>query len=295
MVRVKSRRFSVRLETEEVVAHVPKKFRHRFQEWVDPVGVGDRVVVEMGDRGPLVAEIHPRVNALARPASGRPGRRQLLAANLDHAVVVMSVAEPPLKTATVDRYLVLASSCGIPTLIVVNKMDLAQEPPTALAHYPGIGIPVRYTCALTGRGIDALAETLKDSTSVLIGPSGAGKSSLMNRLVPGADLRTGEVSAQTSKGRHTTTWVEMLDLPGGGHLVDSPGIRVLDLSGLEAHQLAAHFPEFKEPAQSCRFRDCSHTSEPRCEVQRLLAAGEISRERYGSYMSIYASLERGEG
>ncbi len=298
VVRARSRTFTLRVyDGEEVSAVVPKKLRYRAPDLVDPMAVGDRVLWTPVREGALVEEVLPRENSLFRPASGRSGKRQVLAANLDLAVVVLSAREPVWKPSTVDRYLVLASFGGVPAMVCINKLDLdpaVREAPE-LRVYPELGVPVIFVSARTGEGMDELRNRLARGTSVLLGPSGAGKSSLVNHLVPDAALRVGEISERTQKGRHTTTWVEMLPLPSGGSLVDSPGLRVLDLSGLPPEDLAGHFPEFGDLAEECRFQDCRHLAEPGCAVKEGVEAGRVAGHRYLSYGRIHQSLIAGDG
>lgn len=149
--------------------------------------------------------------------------------------------------------------------------------------------------ARTGEGFAELTALLAAKTVVLLGPSGAGKTSVMNRLVPHTDARVGEVSAATGKGTHTTTWVEMLELPGGGRLIDSPGLRALDLTGVGPRELVLHFPEMEPLTGACRFPDCLHRAEPACAIKDGVASGAIAPSRYDSYLRILESLERGTG
>jgi ribosome biogenesis GTPase len=297
VIRAQSRSFTVQAEDGEHIALVPKRLRYHSPDVVDPVAVGDRVRFTATDSETVIEEVLPRRNVLSRPASGRQGKRQLLASNLDVAVVVMAAAEPEWKPSTVDRYVVLASSAGIPAMVCMNKVDLdsmvGADP--ILRGYRDLGISVIWVSAETGLGLDALSDSLAGKTGVLIGPSGAGKSSLLNRLVPGAELRVGEVSERTQKGRHTTTWVEMLDLPNGGRLVDSPGIRVLDLSGVAPEDLIQHFQEMAPLTGECRFQDCRHLAEPDCGVKLALEEGRIAAHRYDSYRRIHESLKEGKG
>ena len=297
VVRVRSRAFTVRVDGRDLPAVVPKKLRYREPGVVDPVAVGDRVLVSFARGRAVIEEVLPRRNALARPASGRRGKRQVLAANLDVALVVLAAADPPFKLTTLDRTLVLASAGGVPAAVCLNKVDL--DPAVArtpeLQVYPGIGLPLFLASALTGEGMEELRAFLAGKTAVLLGPSGVGKSSLINRMVPGADLRVGEVSRRTHKGRHITTWVEALDMPGGGRIIDSPGLRLLDLSELAPADLARHFPEIQALAGKCRFQDCRHRSEPDCAVKEAVSRGEVAPHRYRSYLRIYESLEAGEG
>lgn len=297
VVGARSRSFTVRVGSEEILALVPKRLRFLHSDLVDPVAVGDRVILSISGGQAVIDEVEPHRNALSRPASGRAGRRQVLAANLDIAVVVLAAQEPPWKPATLDRYLVLAAGGGVPGMVCINKIDLdpAVRRAPELAVYPKLNVPVSFTSTVTGEGMDELEARLAGKTAVLIGPSGAGKTSLINRLVPGAERRVSEISQRTQKGRHTTTWVEMLDLANGGHLVDSPGLRVLDLTGVEPESLVTHFPEMAPLAAECRFDDCRHMAEPGCAVKRGVEKGTVVAHRYDSYRRIYASLEAGRG
>jgi ribosome biogenesis GTPase len=297
VIRAQSRSFIVRVGEAEFPALIPKKLRFRSRGVVDPVAVGDQVVLDLSSSQAVIEEVLPRRNALSRVALGGAGKRQLLAANIDLAVVVLAAVEPPWKPATLDRYLVLASFNSVPAIACMNKSDLAPELRTSeqLAIYARLAIPIVHVSAMTGEGMAELQEHLAERTAVFLGPSGAGKSSLINRLVPDAGLRVGGLSVQTGKGSHTTTWVEMLDLPGGGHLVDSPGLRVLDLTGLDPSELADHFPELRELAPGCRFPDCRHLTEPDCAVRQGLAEGLVAPHRYDSYTRIHQSLCQGEG
>jgi ribosome biogenesis GTPase len=297
VVRARSRSFTVSIDGDERVVAVPKRLRFEDTLHVDPVAVGDRVDLDLTKDPPVILTVAARRNGIARPALGRQGKLQLVAANLDRAVLVMAAASPPWKPATLDRYLVLVSAAGVPPLVCWNKEDLdpASRLDPARGIYARLGIPSVSTSTVTGEGLQDLGLALAGETCVFLGPSGVGKSSLINRLVVGEDLRVGEVSARTNKGRHTTAWVEMVPLPRGGRLVDSPGLRVLDLTGVSADAVAEHFPEVERASGGCRFGDCRHRSEPGCAVKAAVESGEIAPSRYDSYLRIGESLSRGEG
>lgn len=296
VIRAQSRRFAIQGEHRVISALVPKRLRFENPEWVDPVAVGDLVEATLYREEAVIQRVLPRRNQLARRAMG--GRkRQLLAANVDRVVIVLAALEPAWKPATLDRHLVLASSAGISPLVWVNKSDLVLEPTDEdmVAVYTRIGIPVLRGSARTGQGLDELTQHLRDTISLFVGASGVGKSSLMNRLIPGTEARVGEMSLSTGKGTHTTSWIEMQDLPGGGQIIDGPGLRVLDLTDVTVGDLAQHFPEIAALAASCRFPDCSHLVEPSCAVQAGVESGRVAASRYDSFRRIYRSLDRGEG
>lgn len=296
VVRAQSRSFVLAVEEERIPALVPKRLRFENPEWVDPVAVGD-VVEASYERGQaVIRQVLPRRNQLTRRAL-HGTKRQLLAANVDHALIVLAMQDPEWKPATLDRYLVLASACDIPSLVWLNKADLVEEAPYAdlLPGYEAINVPVFRGSARTGAGVDLLRKSLAGNTSVLIGPSGAGKSSLVNQLVPTATARVGDVSASTGKGMHVTSWVEMHELPHAGRVIDGPGLRTLDLSDVAIGDLGSHFPEIQDRATLCRFPDCAHMAEPDCAIKEAMAEGAIPPHRYESYQRIYRSLHRGEG
>lgn len=297
VVGARSRSFRVETSTGLVQAIVLKGLRHHFPGQVDPVAVGDHVRVRVGEGiSATIEEVFERRNCLSRPAVGQAGTEQLIAANLTRAVIVQATA-PPWKAATWDRYLVMCSAGRIPAALCLNKVDLdpaAAESPE-LEAYRRLGIDVVLTSARTGQGIGDLAAMLAQGPSVLIGPSGAGKSSLINALAPGSRLPTGPLSRSTGKGRHTTTWVELLSLGHGIEVVDSPGLRVLGLWGVAAADLERHFIEFAPWLEHCRFRGCAHVHEPGCAIKEAVERGEIPAFRYESYCRIHETVRDDAG
>jgi len=255
----------------------------------DPVAVGDRVGVALGDAlGEGVIEVvEPRRAALARQ-SGNERERQTLVANLELAVVVFCASEPRLDPFKLDRFLVLAEDAELDVCIVVNKSDLV---PTAeiedmTAEYRAIGYSVLPASARTGEGIDRLRDTLQGRISALCGPSGVGKSSLLNAIEPGLQLRTGEIGGVTHAGRHTTVRARLLALSVGGWVADTPGLRQVAFWDLPAEDVAFGFREMAPLLGSCRFADCRHRQEPGCAVRDAVTAGRIPVRRYDSYMQM---------
>jgi ribosome biogenesis GTPase len=281
-------------------------------EHVDPVAIGDRVrfVDAGGDRGmiPLastnsteasgmIVEILPRASKFSRPAPV-PGQRvfeQVIVSNADQVLPVFSAANPTPKWGLLDRYLVSAEAAGLPTVIVINKLDLAWKHPELdeeVEIYRRIGYPVLLVSAQTGEGIAELKQALRDKLSVLVGKSGVGKTSLLNALQPGLGLRVEAVSrGEVGKGRHTTTHLEMFELDCGGALVDTPGMREFGLWKITPGELADLFPEMAEYVGQCKFGlSCHHDREPGCGIRKAVMAGTISPYRYQSYMRLREEL-----
>lgn len=265
------------------------------------VVVGDRVhcaileesVGEDGQEGPrlIIERVEARRNALVRPDFH--GRAQAIAANLDHVVIVVTPADPPLRLGLVDRYLAACHHFEIDPIICLNKSDLDEDGQARaeLTAYERLGVSVVATCAtVPGEGLGQLQALLKGRRSLLVGHSGVGKSSLSMALIPGLERRVGEVNAQIGRGRHTTTTASLLALPGGGELVDTPGIRAFGLFGVEPAQLPSLYPEYLELAEGCRFRECSHLHEPGCAVRAAVQEGDLDEGRYERYRQLHASL-----
>jgi ribosome biogenesis GTPase len=292
---VRPRRITVRIGRESHSVSLPGRLKKGPRETTAPVVVGDRVAVSAKGRGIRIQEVLPRRNEISRVDSLRPLRKQVLAANVDQAVSVVSALEPPLNRRLLDRLLLLGDVAGIRGAVCVNKWDLVDRADgPSMEHYVDLGYIVVKTSALTGWGVDDLRNVLRNRTSLLVGPSGVGKSSLINRLIPGADLRTTPVSPATGRGVHTTSRVDWLDLPSGGVVLDTPGLRHVRPWGLEPENLAGYFPELRNLSQECRFRDCLHRGEPDCAVTNAIDEGSSLAARYDSYLRILASLESGE-
>jgi ribosome biogenesis GTPase len=236
-----------------------------------------------------ITGVEARRNLVERRNPEGRGMRPV-AANVDQVVIVTAAADPPPLLQLIDRLLVVAEADEIPAVVIINKVDLASGDDIR-DHLAGAGYPILATSVLTGAGIDRLRTLLAERESVFTGPSGAGKSSLLNTIEPGLGLRVGAISARVRRGRHTTTTAEMVPLAQGGFVVDTPGFSEVGVADLEPGALATLFPEFLPLAESCRFADCRHRSEPGCAVREAVAAAAIPAGRHQSYLAILAEAE----
>lgn len=242
--------------------------------------VGDYVELELDRAGnPALSKVLPRKNELIRPA----------VANLDQIVIVAAVCSPDPDPVLLDKMLVAAEVRGIPAVICFNKTDLSAERGLILS-YEKCGYPVLCVSAEKGIGMEELSHILKDKTSAFAGNSGVGKSSLLNRILPEADLETGSVS-KIERGRHTTRHAELMELPDGGFVMDTPGFGSFEVDRMEQHELKYHFPEFASFEERCRFRGCNHIGEPDCGVAEATEQGVISSFRLESYRKLYDQLK----
>lgn len=268
----------------------------------NPAVIGDQVgLIEMCPGMGQVVEILPRRSQLARRAAstGKHAFQQVFAANIDQVVPVFSLASPPPSWNMLDRFLVSAEAQELPSVICLTKADLLCNPageleqPSAaiIEDYHSIGYPAFLTSALTGAGLENLQQIFQGRISLLLGKSGAGKTSLLNALQPGLGLRTNSLSQSSGKGQHTTTHQEILCLPDGAGIIDTPGIRELGLWDVAKDDLAFLFPEMRPFIGKCRFHmDCRHEEEPDCAVREAVCRGQISPRRYKSYIRMKEEL-----
>jgi ribosome biogenesis GTPase len=279
---------TVELEGEQREAAIRGKL---FRE--NPPAVGDYVRLEE-ERGRLaIAEVLVRTSELSRRAAGTEGqraRKQVLIANVDQVVVVLSAAQPDPVLPMLDRFLVVIEANNLAGHIVVNKIDLADENAVRalFAVYEEVGYPVHYTSVRTGAGLVDLREALAGKYSVFVGPSGVGKSSLLNVLYPGLNLRVGEISEALGKGKHTTVGGQLIRLEGGASVADTAGLREVGLWVMPPEELPDCFPEFRPFLDYCRFNDCAHLTEPDCAVLAAVERGEIDPARHRSYVKLRA-------
>lgn len=283
----------------EINCKIKGNFRIKGIRTTNPVAVGD--VVTVGEQGAdgtaYITAIAPRKNYIIRRASNLSKEAHIIAANIDQALLVVSLVEPPTSTTFIDRFLATAEAYAVPAIIAINKIDLitADEDSQLLDAvkylYESIGYRVVCVSARTGEGLDELRGVLRDKVTLFSGNSGVGKSSLINDLIPGLDLRTAEISAAHGVGMHTTTFSEMFHLSGGGEIIDTPGVRGFGTVDFDRYEVAHFFPEIFKLSKECRFGNCTHTCEPGCAVMDAVEDSRIAASRYASYLSILADAD----
>ena len=264
----------------------------------NPIAVGDVVDVEREsgqETGWVINGIHDRRNYVNRVSPARRQRHHIIASNLDQSLLVATLRDPRTSMGFVDRFLIACEAYHVPAIIAINKCDdFGAREEDMFQHWQDVYEPVGYTVlrvsGTTGEGIGELREMLSGRTTLFSGHSGVGKSTLINLLMPGLDLRTKEVSDWSGKGMHTTTFAEMFDLPDGGAIIDTPGVREFGLVDIDEQELAHYFPEMRARMDDCQFNNCLHVNEPGCAIKEAVVAGGISEERYISYCTILDGL-----
>lgn len=264
----------------------------------NPIAVGDWIEMEpeeTADQTMIITQIYDRHNYVARSSPQQNRERHIVASNLDQAMLIATLKEPKTSTGFIDRFLISCEANHIPAQIILNKTDIYRDQEIATAEsiktiYETLGYPVHFVSLKLQDGADAVLRLLKDKTTLISGPSGVGKSTFINLALPGSDIKTKEVSNWSGKGMHTTTFAEMYDLPGGGSIIDTPGLREFGITDLDKRELSHYFPEMRKILQQCQFNNCIHINEPGCAVLLSVQNDAIAKERYRSYCNILESI-----
>ncbi len=266
----------------------------------NPIAVGDIVDLEAENEAiktAMVTGVKPRNNYIVRISPHNRNQKHIIASNIDQALLVASVADPRTSTGFIDRYLITAEAYHIPAAIIVNKTDLIKAKHShILSHWQDIygkaGYKVFAVSAIDKKTLADVTAVLKDKTTLISGHSGVGKSTLINQFIPGLDIKTNVVSGWSGKGQHTTTFAEMFEVPGGGRIIDTPGVKEFGLIDVEKDELSHYFPEMRTYLNDCQFNNCRHLNEPGCAVKQAVADKKIAEDRYVSYVAILDSIEK---
>jgi ribosome biogenesis GTPase len=264
----------------------------------NPIAVGDEVelvIEDVQEESAVIDHIYDRTNYVARVSPHNKHQHHIIASNLDQSILLATLVSPKTSMGFIDRFLVSSASFHIPAILVFNKSDLYRKKEMDQLNryreiYEAVGYEVLLISVLNNTGLDKIRERIQDKTTLLSGHSGVGKSSFINSLFPDFQLATSEVSEWSGKGLHTTTFAEMFDLPGGGSIIDTPGLREFGLVDISRQELSHYFPEMLQQFHHCRFNNCMHINEADCGVKAGLAFGTVSEERYLSYRAILDTI-----
>ena len=285
--------YSVKTDIGKVVeCKIKGNFRLKGIRSTNPVAVGDNVEIALNSEGTaFITHIEERRNYIIRKSQNLSKQSHILAANVDQAFLIVTVNYPQTSTTFIDRFLASAEAYSVPVVLVFNKCDILSDDERhyqqSMIHlYETIGYECREVSAATGEGVNGLHELLKGKITLLSGNSGVGKSTLINKILPEANLRTAEISDAHNTGMHTTTLSEMLELPEGGYIIDTPGIKGFGTFNMEPEELTSYFPEIFHFSKGCKFSNCTHTHEPGCAVLKAIDDHFIAQSRYQSYLNM---------
>ena len=282
--------YRVSTENGDIDCRIRGRLRLKGIRSTNPVVVGDRVAVEPDDESSAIVEILPRRNYIIRRASNLSKESHIIGANIDRALLIVTLHSPSTPVEFVDRFLVTCEAYNVPVTIVLGKADTLvgeheAEAEEFTAIYRDAGYDIVRLSSTTGEGIDEIRELLKGHTTLIAGNSGVGKSTLVSTIDPALDIRTGEISESHHKGKHTTTFSTMYRIDEG-YIIDTPGIKGFGLIDIDSKELCRYFPEMMRLAPDCRFYNCTHTHEPGCAVQEGVKQGIVAWSRYESYLKI---------
>ena len=285
--------YSVKTDSGKVVeCKIKGNFRLKGIRSTNPVAVGDNVEIALNSEGTaFITHIEERRNYIIRKSQNLSKQSHILAANVDQAFLIVTVNYPQTSTTFIDRFLASAEAYSVPVVLVFNKCDILSDDERhyqqSMIHlYETIGYECREVSAATGEGVDELHALLKGKITLLSGNSGVGKSTLINQILPEANLRTAEISDAHNTGMDTTTFSEMLELPEGGYIIDTPGIKGFGTFNMEPEELTSYFPEIFHFSKGCKFSNCTHTHEPGCAVLKAIDDHFIAQSRYQSYLNM---------
>ena len=285
--------YSVKTDDGKVVeCKIKGNFRLKGIRSPNPVAVGDHVEIALNQEGTaFITHIDERRNYIIRKSQNLSKQSHIIAANVDQAFLIVTVNYPQTSTTFIDRFLASAEAYSVPVVLVFNKRDILSDDERhyqqSMVHlYETIGYECREISAVTGEGVEGLHKLLKGKITLLSGNSGVGKSTLINQILPEANLRTAEISDAHNTGMHTTTFSEMLELPEGGYIIDTPGIKGFGTFDMEPEELTSYFREIFHFSKDCKFSNCTHTHEPGCAVLKALEDHYIAQSRYQSYLGM---------
>jgi len=291
--------YLVRLDDgKRMDCRVKGKFRLEEEEITNPVAVGDEVMVELEDNGQtaIIDEILPRNNYISRQSPRQKQTRHIIAANIHQALLIATISQPRTSTGFIDRFLLTSEAFGIPAHLILNKQDILtgkdfKKQEEVVKIYRQTGYPVHLISARSASNVEKIKSLMGGKTTLLSGHSGVGKSTLINAIHPELTLRTGNISEFSQKGKHVTTFAEMMELPFGGYVVDTPGIKEFGLLDVEPNEVSHYFREMRGLLNGCKFNNCLHVNEPKCAVKQALEEGKIPEERYKNYLNILEDCE----
>lgn len=293
--------YQVRTDDGQVIdSKIKGNFRLKGIKSTNPVAVGDYVYLAVNAEGTaFITEIEDRKNYIVRRSSNLSKQSHILAANLDQCMLVVTVNYPETFTIFIDRFLASAEAYRVPVKLVFNKVDLYNEEELrymdALINlYTYIGYPCFRISALNNEGLEAIKDELKGRVTLFSGHSGVGKSTLINKIIPDAQIKTNKISAYHKKGTHTTTFSEMHPVPGNGYIIDTPGIKGFGIFNMEEGEISHYFPEIFKTSVNCRYNNCTHRHEPGCAVREAVENHRISESRYASYLNMMDDQEEGK-